>query len=455
MRHRRSWFVPPALLLAAAIAAVGLAPGLAVAQEEDSSADRGAAAARPVPGPGGLAAPVRQPPGAVRPANLGAGTIPINLEWYLPSRRPPARSRLSRAALGYASTGSRDYYLELVGGLQRTRNLLLVDNRGTGASGLINCRPRSAGTTPGDEEYDCRVAACGEQLTDRRHPGGGFVHGSDLYGTANAARDLADAYGPLEIRSTCTATSRQLLRADLRRPLPAAAAVADPGRHLAGARHRPLLPLHHRVGPGRLRPDSPAQRGLRAGRPRVVDGPDRRPGRAAAPGPGRRHDPRAGQRPVHLTVDVGILIALVNNAGSDAGVYRELDAAARVPQMPTAPPAAAGRQVALHRRRRAGAGVVGRPVQRRQLHRLPAGVRHAGAAGGPEWAQHQAAVDGLPDDVYAPFSPSRSGRPPGGRARRLRQLAVAGPLRPRPSPAGRRCIRRPCRCWCCQVGSTP
>jgi hypothetical protein len=110
---------------------------------------------------------------------------------------------------GYPSTGSRDYYLELFAGLQRSRNLLLVDNRGTGTSGLINCRPLQRWHLAlGDDEYDRRVAACGEQLnTARQHPGGGSVHGSDLYGTANAARDLATCSRPWRPgRSTCTAT---------------------------------------------------------------------------------------------------------------------------------------------------------------------------------------------------------------------------------------------------------
>jgi hypothetical protein len=46
-----------------------------------------------------------------------------------------------------------------------------------------------------------------------------------------------------------------------------------------------------------------------------------------APVAGQTREP--GSAPSTRTVDVAVLIALVNNAGSDAGVYRELDAAAR------------------------------------------------------------------------------------------------------------------------------
>ena len=224
---------------------------------------------------------------------------------------------------------------------------------------------------------------------------------------------------------------RQLLRPDLRRPLPGAAPVADPGRHLAGAEHRPVLHLDHRDGPDRLRPGLPAQRGLRPGRPRVVDGPHRGPGRAAAPRPGGRSDPRAGQRPLHLEG---------RRRGPDrAGQQRRLRrrglprAGRRRPGGAGAPgrgaAAPAGRQVALHRRRRAGAGVVGRPVQRRLLHRLPAGVRHAGAAGRPPGPVR--GRRGRPARRHLRAVHRRGvGDLAGGRVRRLPPLAGPGPRRP-------------------------
>ena len=78
---------------------------------------------------------------------------------------------------GYASTDSRDYYLDLFAPLLARRDFLLVDARGTGTSTFINC--------PGLEslqgDYLENVRLCGEQLGAS----------SDLYGTALAADDLA------------------------------------------------------------------------------------------------------------------------------------------------------------------------------------------------------------------------------------------------------------------------
>ena len=63
-------------------------------------------------------------------------------------------------------------------------DVLLVDERGTGTSGVIRCKPLQHGTLP----YEEAVAACGRQLGER----------ADTYGTAYAADDLAlvlDALG--------------------------------------------------------------------------------------------------------------------------------------------------------------------------------------------------------------------------------------------------------------------
>src|SRR5215213_1422821 len=197
MRHRRSWFVPA--VLAATISVAGLAPGVAAAQEE--GAERltvGRLRLDPCEAvDGAWCGSLRVPFDRADPA---AGTIGINFEWYPASHAPAGTVVAVEGGPGYPSTGSRDYYLELFAPVQRTRNLLLVDNRGTGGSALISCRPLQRWHLAlGDEEYDRRVTACGEQLNSaRRLPGALLVHGSDLYGTANAARDLADVLGALE-----------------------------------------------------------------------------------------------------------------------------------------------------------------------------------------------------------------------------------------------------------------
>ena len=161
-------------------------------------ADRGAAAARPVPGPGGRL--VRQPPGAVRPGQPGCRDHPhqprvvpgrAGARRHDRGRRGRARLREHRQPRLLPRAGRRPAaHPQPAAGRQPRHRCLGPDQLPA---------PAALAPHPGDEEYDRRVAACGEQLnTARRHPGGGFVHGSDLYGTANAARDLADVLTALE-----------------------------------------------------------------------------------------------------------------------------------------------------------------------------------------------------------------------------------------------------------------
>ena len=78
------------------------------------------------------------------PADPAAGEIRVGYELY-PATGGPARGTVLaiEGGPGYATTDSRDYYLELVGPLAPHRNLLLIDARGTGRSGAIDCPPCS------------------------------------------------------------------------------------------------------------------------------------------------------------------------------------------------------------------------------------------------------------------------------------------------------------------------
>jgi pimeloyl-ACP methyl ester carboxylesterase len=404
MRHRRSWFVPA--LLAAAITAVGLAPGLAVAQEEDGRLTVGRLRLDPCEDLEGVwCGNLRVPFDRADPA---AGTIPITFEWY-PAEQAPAGTIVAvEGGPGYPSTGSRDYYLELVGGLQRTRNLLLVDNRGTGASALINCRPLQRWHLALGEEYDRRLAACGERLdTARRLPGGGFVHGSDLYGTANAARDLADVLtaletGPVDLYGdsygsyfgqTFAARYPRLLRSlTLDSTWPVLGTDAFYISTIETARIAFDLACRRSVACALAAPGSSMARiGALAERLR------------RAPVVGTTREP--GSAPSRWRVDVGVLIALVNNAGSDDGVYRELDAAARAalerrdgaPLLRLAAKSLYTDDGGPVREWSAGQYSAVSCIDYPQLFdmRAPPSVRRA---------QYRAAVDGLPDDVYAPFT---------------------------------------------------
>src|SRR4029450_9846638 len=185
MRHRRSWFVPA--LLAATISVAGLAPGGAAAPEGEGDGRLTVGRLHLDPCEdvdGAWCGSLRVPFDRADPA---AGTIGINVEGSPAAHAPAGTIVAVEGGPGYPSTGSRDYYLELFDPVQRNRNLLLVDNRGTGGSALVNCRPLQGWHLAlGDEEYDRRVAACGGQLdTARRRPGGGFGHGRDLEGAGH------------------------------------------------------------------------------------------------------------------------------------------------------------------------------------------------------------------------------------------------------------------------------
>jgi pimeloyl-ACP methyl ester carboxylesterase len=405
MRHRRSWFVTT--LVAAAITAVGLAPGVAGAQEEDDRLAVGRLLLDPCEDlDGAWCGTLRVPYDRADPA---AGTIPINFEWYPAADAAFGTIVAMEGGPGYPSTGSRDYYLELIGNLQGTRNLLLVDNRGTGSSGLVNCRPLQRWHLAlGDAEFDRRLAACGEQLdTARPLPGGGFVHGSDLYGTANAARDLADVLGALEtgpvdlygdsygswFGQAFAARYPRLLRSltlDATWPV----LGTDPFyiSTIETARIAFDLACRRSVACALAAPGSSMARiGALAERLR------------RAPVVGRTREP--GSAPSTWRVDVGVLVALVNNAGSDAGVYRELDAAAR---------AVLERRDGVPLLRLAAKSLYtddGGPVREWSAGQYTAvactdypQAFDMRAAPEVRRAQYRLAVDALPDDVYAPFT---------------------------------------------------
>ncbi len=405
MRHRRSRFVPALLL--AVVTAVSLAPAMAVAQETDDQLAVGRLRLDPCEEvDGAWCGTLRVPFDRADPA---AGTIPVNFEWYPAEQAPVGTMVAVEGGPGYPSTGSRDYYIELFGGLQRSRNLLLVDNRGTGASALINCRPLQRWHLAlGDDEYDRRVAACGNQLnTARPLPGGGFVHGSDLYGTANAARDLADVLAALEtgpvdlygdsygsyFGQTFAARYPGLLRSltlDATWPV----LGTDPFyiSTIETARIAFDLACRRSVACALAAPGSSMARvGALAERLR------------RAPVVGQTREP--GSAPSTWKVDVGVLIALVNNAGSDAGVYRELDAAARAvlerrdgaPLLRLAAKSLYTADGGPVREWSAGqySAVYCTDYPQAFDMRAPLAVRQA---------QYEAAVDALPDGAFAPFT---------------------------------------------------
>jgi pimeloyl-ACP methyl ester carboxylesterase len=142
---------------------------------------------------------------ALDPGLRGGPRIRIGFDWL------PARSAHPRGTIvaveggpGYPSTGSYVEYHGTFGPLQGDRNLLLVDNRGTGGSALVTCKgldafPRTARAS--GPRFDTLVGACGRALNHRyRTSHGAPVHASDLFGTAYAVGDLRAVLRRLGLR---------------------------------------------------------------------------------------------------------------------------------------------------------------------------------------------------------------------------------------------------------------
>jgi pimeloyl-ACP methyl ester carboxylesterase len=121
---------------------------------------------------------------------LAPGSPKIRIGFELYRRRDRAQPSLGtlvdvEGGPGYATTDSRTYYLGLSRPLMDRRDLLLVDLRGTGLSGPLDC-PALRGTLT---HYVRRAGRCAEQLGPR----------VDRYDTAAAVDDLADVLDALGI----------------------------------------------------------------------------------------------------------------------------------------------------------------------------------------------------------------------------------------------------------------
>lgn len=123
---------------------------------------------------------------ALDPTGAVSGTLSIYFEYY--PHEDPGRSQgllvAAEGGPGFPTTETRDAYQAFYGPLLRQRDLLLMDYRGTGRSGAIDCKALREARVLTVED----VGACGRFLGKR----------ADLYSTAYAADDLAaivDALG--------------------------------------------------------------------------------------------------------------------------------------------------------------------------------------------------------------------------------------------------------------------
>jgi pimeloyl-ACP methyl ester carboxylesterase len=267
--------------------------------------------------------------------DAAAGTIRLGFQWYPATDGKRSRTIVAiQGGPGYATTDYATDYRAMFGPLLVSRNLLLVNLRGTGNSSPFLCRALQDWTLlQSIASYTLDTGACGWQLNHTRKliGGHGYVQASDLYTTANAARDLAfllrrlrtgrvdlygDSYGTF-FGQVFTARYHQMLRSvtlDSAYPVveanpfyPLMIPAAKEAFDLSCARSIAC----HRAAPGaswaRI---GQAARYLRA-----------------HPVTGKTRDPFGDV----VTTHVGVfeLSELVNLAGADSGVYRELDPAIR------------------------------------------------------------------------------------------------------------------------------
>ena len=122
------------------------------------------------------------------PTGVVPGRISIHFEFYphLGQGQPIDTLVATEGGPGYPATLSRDEYLALFKPLRRRRDLLLMDNRGTGHSGAVDCRELQTA-----DKWTVKLNGdCGKALGES----------AALYSTAYAADDLAAILEALNIR---------------------------------------------------------------------------------------------------------------------------------------------------------------------------------------------------------------------------------------------------------------
>jgi pimeloyl-ACP methyl ester carboxylesterase len=120
------------------------------------------------------------------PSGAVPGTISIYFEFFPHTEAGPAQGTLvaTEGGPGFPATGSRDEYLSLFKPLRGKRDVVLMDNRGTGRSGAIDCRPLQTDPTL----TEVNIGQCGQTLGPK----------APLYSASLATDDLAailDALG--------------------------------------------------------------------------------------------------------------------------------------------------------------------------------------------------------------------------------------------------------------------
>ncbi|HEY1486331.1 MAG TPA: alpha/beta fold hydrolase, partial [Micromonosporaceae bacterium] len=262
-------------------------------------------------------------------------TIGVYFEWY-PALTAGARGTIlaTEGGPGYPTTGSRDDYRGLFGSLLNTHNLLMVDLRGTGRSSVIKCAGVQHWTEASntDQQYINAVGACGRQLDHTwQRADGAYVAASDLFTTANAARDVdlvlhrlhtgkvdfyGDSYGTFFGQTLTARFPGDLRSVTLDAAYPVQGENPFYPDITAAAEHAFDVSCARSVACSTAAPGSSWKRvgelAVRLRRHALT---------------GTTHTPDG----IKVTETIGIdqLIELINIAGADSGVYHDLDPATR------------------------------------------------------------------------------------------------------------------------------
>jgi pimeloyl-ACP methyl ester carboxylesterase len=253
------------------------------------------------------------------PSGSIAGTITIGFEYYPRfDQSTPARGTLlpQEGGPGYPTTGSRAAYLNVFGALRDQRDVLMIDKRGTGTSGAIDCREIQTG----DPTDAAGLKACAERLGAKAY----------LYGTRLAVDDIAavldalqiddvdfygDSYGTY-VGQSFAAWHPERLRSLV---LDSAYPVRPTDTWL------PTEWITGRDGLDVVCERSPSCRTL----PGAATARIERLLRELRRAPIRGAAPDADGIPLAVTFDVSMLFRLMSNLGNSPVTYRDLDAAVR------------------------------------------------------------------------------------------------------------------------------
>lgn len=275
-------------------------------------------------------------PRRLDPTRPNGPHIGIGFRWVPASGRRDGRPPLVavEGGPGYPSIGSIVEYTGIYGPLLRSRDLLLVDNRGTGRSALIDCKRLQGftGVTSGPA-FPGIVAGCARHIERTyRTPGIDSLDAANLFATRYATDDMAailrrlrlgkvdlygDSYGTYFVQSFISRHQRLLNSVVLDSSYPV----------------RDLDPWYASSGEvARRAMDAVCARDLGCSTEAGGGSATERLARLvelvrASPLTGTTRD-ADGSR-IRARVDVRALVDIVQDAASDPVVYRELDASVR------------------------------------------------------------------------------------------------------------------------------